>query len=153
MTKKENLELREVFNQELIKQSDVFYNNCIEDAINEDYFVRLTHEMLEFLDHNFQNYGVDFVEDYSSIIGEIVYLSFYDYSLFPLNESLKKQIDADPDPSKGLEFHNLSDVENLVNSVSGNKGFVGIIQYFSHITYDNLNHLFIYSMLKYKNKK
>ena len=77
MTKKEISELREVFNQELIKYSDVFYGRCVRDATEENYFVKLTLEMLEFLDLNFENYGVEFVNDYSDVIGEIVYFSFY----------------------------------------------------------------------------
>lgn len=154
MTKKEISELREVFNQELIKYSDVFYDDCLEDANNENYFVELTLEMLKFLDLHFENYDVAFVEDYSSIIGEIVYFSFYGYGLFPLNDSLKKQINEDPNPSEGLEFHNLSDIEDLViNSISHNKGFMGIMDSFTHVTYDNFHALFIYSMLKFKNKK
>lgn len=154
MTKKEITELREVFNQELINYSDTFYESCVKDATDENYFVKLTLEMLEFLDLHFENYGVDFVKDYSDIIGETVYFSFYGFELFPIDEKLKKQISEDEDPSNGLVFYSLNDIKDLViNSVSDNKGFTGIIDSFSHITYDNLNDLFIYSMLRYKNKK
>lgn len=153
MAKKEISELREVFNQELIKYSDVFYGKCVRDATDENYFVKLTLEMLEFLDLYFENYGVEFVKDYSSIIGEIVYFSFYGFELFPIDEKLRKQISEDEDPSNGLEFYSLKDIENLVSSVSDNRGFAGIMDSFTHVTYDNFNDLFIYSMLKYKNKK
>ena len=87
MTKKEITELREVFNQELIKYSDTFYGNCVKYATDENYFVELTLEMLEFLDLHFENYGVDFVKDYCDIIGETVYFSFYGFELFPVDET------------------------------------------------------------------
>ena len=123
------------------------------DATEENYFVKLTLEMLEFLDLNFENYGVEFVNDYSDVIGEIVYFSFYGFELFPIDEKLRKQISEDEDPSNGLEFYSLKDIENLVSSVSDNRGFAGVMDSFTHVTYDNFNDLFIYSMLKYKNKK
>jgi hypothetical protein len=154
MTKKEITELRAVFNQELIKYSDTFYENCVKYATDENYFVELTLEMLEFLDLHFENYGVDFVKDYSEIIGETVYFSFYGFELFPVDDKLRKQISEDEDPSDGLVFYSFNDIEDLViNSISNNRGFTGIIDSFTHVTYDNLNDLFIYSMLKYKNKK
>ena len=123
------------------------------DATEENYFVKLTLEMLEFLDLNFENYGVEFVNDYSDVIGEIVYFSFYGFELFPIDEKLRKQISEDEDPSNGLEFYSLKDIENLVSSVSDNRGFAGVMDSFTHVTYDNFNDLFSYSMLKYKNKK
>lgn len=135
MTKKENAELREIFNQELIKYSDVFYNNSVRDARDENYYVELTLEMLKFLDLHFENYGVEFVNDYSDIIGETIYASFYGFELFPIGEKIKKQILENDEPSDGLEFYSLKDIENLVvNSVADNKGFVGILDSFTHVS-------------------
>lgn len=71
----------------------------------------------------------------------------------PIDEKLRKQISEDEDPPMAWNLQLKRYFENLVSSVSDNRGFAGVMDSFTHVTYDNFNDLFIYSMLKYKNKK
>lgn len=152
LSKKETEQLRKLFNEEIIKYSDDIFEQLLEYE-NSNCYVRLTEEILDFLDDNldFQEYK----EEYSKNIGEIVFMSCYGEPVYPLTE-LQNFLDRDGQEkvSNQFQFYTLGQIEILtINDVAENRGFIGIIDSFSHIEYDNFNDLFIYSMLKYLNNK
>lgn len=152
----ENKKLREFFNVELINYSDSIFNQIL-SHYDSDCCVILTEEILNFLEEikTFDIY--DFINNYSSAIGETVYISFYGDSIFPLDKFKQKLKEMDLeniDYGSDLSFYTMYDIKDLViNSISDNKGFMGVIDTFSHIEYENFELLFIYSLLKMKNHK
>lgn len=145
--------IREVFNSELIKYSDSLFQQ-LEEFNNSECFVVLTEDLLNFLNANFESF--EFIENYSDSIGQTVYISFYGDSIFPL-DNLKKQLEKmdleNSNYNTDLTFYTLYDIEEALRSVSSNKGFIGIIDSYSHIEYETFDELFIYSVLKMKNNK
>ena len=149
----ETKKLREIFNAEILKYSDSIFNQMLR-YYDSDCYVVLTDEILNFLNENFESFG--FVENYSSAIGETVYVSFYGDSILPLDNfknQLKKMISENVTYNSDLTFYTLYDIEETLRSVSSNKGFIGIIDSYSHIEYETFDELFIYSVLKMKNNK
>lgn len=151
MKSSEIKKLREIFNLELIHFSDSIFNQFLKYT-DDDCFVVLTKDILSFLKENFEDYTSDWIEEYSLAIGEIVYITYNGESIFPLT-TLKKYIKDSENPENNLSFYTFDDIESGINGVSNKNGFVGIMDAYSHVGYDNFEDIFIYSALKMKNSK
>ena len=151
----ETKKLREIFNAEILKYSDSIFNQMLR-YYDSDCYVVLTEEILNFLDtiEIFDIY--DFVNNYSSAIGETVYINFSGDSIFPLDK-FKKRLETlnseNYDYGSDLSFYTLEDIEISINDSSDNKGFIGLIDSYSYVKYENFDDIFIYSVLIMKNKK
>lgn len=151
MKSNEIKKLRDIFNAEIVSFSDSIFNQLLKHT-QGDCFVILTKDILSFLDDHFEDYPVDWIEDYQYAIGETVYITYHGKSIFPLN-ILKEQIKEAENPENYLSFYTFTDLESGINGASHNNGFIGIIDTFSHVEYDTFEDLFIYSILKMKNLK
>lgn len=52
-----------------------------------------------------------------------------------------------------LTFYTLADIEETLRSVSNKRGFLGIMDNYSHISYENFDDIYIFSKLKCLNSK
>ena len=151
----ETKKLREIFNAEILKYSDSIFNQMLR-YYDSDCYVVLTEEILNFLDtiEIFDIY--DFVNNYSSAIGEAVYISFYGETILPLDKFKKSLEDLNSknyDYSSDFFFYTLEDIKMSINDSSNNKGFIGLIDSYSYVKYEDFDNIFIYSILKMKNNK
>lgn len=147
MTKNEIAPLRALFNEKLNEYSDALFNTFL-DYLEEESYVVLTEEILDTLDKWYPD--DDFKENYTYAIGETVYIGTVNGdSLLSLLKSYKTDSE---EKLPSVEFYTLFDIEETLKSVSDAKGFLGVMDSYTHIKYENFYDIFIYSMLKLKNK-
>lgn len=151
MTKGEITKIRKAFNNTVVEYSKNLLDSFF-DYSDDKNFIELTEEILAFLDTHLS--GLDIAENYASTLGEIVYISLEGWDIFPLDET-KKMLESTTEESKPkLTFYSFFDIENLViKSVADDRGFLGIMDSESYVSYNNFEDLFIYTVLKVKNGK